>query len=326
MNEVKYFKDNYRPNDDYEKINGIYIPQRINSKIDIFNEETGERIFEPLHNKTVVAGSALTAMKLFDLDRNVLDATPTYDTQLSTISYGNNVEVISASDGSTYPTSVVLNNNGDKEVSFHDESQRKICGFCLGQGGAGLDISDVFEVKYCSWVTPDDLVPFRYPLISTDTVDEVMYKGKTRLTLNNGQVRNAYYFKEFSNSPRLEQNYLSTIGTFSDSISASTVYSNVASADLGRSYVECHLKITKDDCREFFIAHKGLENAKINQLSLVSGWKKTVSVTKMNSDGNSVTKEFEYLQDIRPFSVLNIPTEILSDLEKSISIIYTLYF
>ena len=95
---------------------------------------------------------------------------------------------------------------------------------------------------------------------------------------------------------------------------------------MARSYVECHLKITKDDCREFFIAHKGLENAKINQLSLVTAWKKTVSVTKMDIDGNTVTKNFEYFQDIRPFSVLNIPNEILSDLEKSISIIYTLYF
>ena len=133
-------------------------------------------------------------------------------------------------------------------------------------------------------------------------------------------------FKEFSNSPRLEQNYLSTVGSFSDSVSADTVYKNTASADTARSYVECHLKITKDDCREFFIAHKGLENAKINQLSLVTAWKKTVSVTKMDIDGNTVTKNFEYFQDIRPFSLLNIPNEILSDLEKSISIIYTLYF
>ena len=70
----------------------------------------------------------------------------------------------------------------------------------------------------------------------------------------------------------------------------------------------------------------GLENAKINQLSLVTAWTKTVEVTKMDRDGNSVTKNIEYLQDIRPFSLLNIPNEILSDLEKSISIIYTLYF
>ena len=55
--------------------------KRIDSKIEIRND-AGDLIFEPLHNKTVIAGSALTAMKLFDLDRNSLDNTPTYETML----------------------------------------------------------------------------------------------------------------------------------------------------------------------------------------------------------------------------------------------------
>ena len=327
MNKVKYLSDSYRPNEKYKITREN--TQRVNSKIEFFNDETGERIWEPLHNKTVIAGSALTAMKLFNLDRNILEATPTYDLALAdndALPYGTNVKVIEGADGTTYPTLTIKDKDGNIIGSVHDETQRVITGFCVGQGGAGLDISDVFEVQYCSWITPDNLVPFRYPLVSADNVDETMYKGKTELTLNNGQTRHAYYFKEFSNSPKLEQNYMSTVGTYTDSVSASTVYKNTASADAARSYVECHLKITKDDCREFFIAHKGLENAKINQISLVYAWKKTVEVTKMNADGNSITKEYEYYQDIRPFSLLNIPNEILSDMEKSISIIYTLYF
>lgn len=317
MNKIKYLRDNYRPNDGYEKIDGLFIPKRGDSKVEFFNDATGERIWEPLHNKTVVAGSALTAMKLFDLDRNVLDKTPTYD---------NTLDLLNKPSNGVYPVTKVYNSDKVEVGSVPDETQRKIIGFCLGQGGAGLDISDVFDVKYCSWITPDDLVPFRYPLRSGDTVDEDMYKGKKQISLSNGQERNAYYFKAFSNTPQLEQIYQSNIGTFSDSIDAATVYSNKTSADLARSFVECHLKITKDDCREFFIAHKGLENAKINQISLVSAWTKTVTVTKYNSSGNSISKNVEYFQDIRPFSLLNIPNEILSDLEKSISIIYTLYF
>lgn len=316
MNYIKYLNDNYRQNDEYEIVNGMYVP-RINSKIDVFNAETGERIWEPLHNKTVVAGAALTAMKLFDLDRNVLDNTPSYDTELS---------LLEGSDGSTYPTKVILDSENNIVGSVQDECQRKICGFCLGQGGAGLDISDVFEVKYCDRIAPDDLIPFRYPLQPEDHIDEDMYKGKKSITLSDGQLRNAYYFKAFSNTPNLVQNYTSTIGTFTDAVTASNVYNNKASADKAQSYVEIHLKITKDDCREFFIAHTGLENAKINQISLVSAWSKTVEVSKPDSNGKIVTKKHEYLQDIRPFSLLNIPNEILSDLEKSISIIYTLYF
>ena len=79
MNKVKYLNDSYRPNDKYKIVN----PQRVTSKVEFFNDATGERIWEPLHNKTVIAGSALTAMKLFNLDRNVLESTPTYDKELA---------------------------------------------------------------------------------------------------------------------------------------------------------------------------------------------------------------------------------------------------
>ena len=321
-----HLNDFYRPNDDlratgrFDDSNEIIRlsdgRQLINSEVKIYNDR-GELMFEPLHNKTVIAGSALTAMKLFGLNRNCLDNTPTYDVEL---------DLDNKATGSTYPTAVVKDRNGNIVGSIQDETQRIICGFCVGQGGCGVDISDVFDVKYCSWITPDNLVPFRYPLATADNVDESMYKGKKGIVLPNGQNRNAYYFKTFSNTPYLEQNYLSSIGTFSGKITPYGVYKDTTSADMGNSYVECHLKITKDDCRDFFIAHKGLENAKINQISLVSAWTKTVSVTKMDRDGNVKTKNYEYFQDIRPFSLLNMPNRALSDMEESMSIVYTLFF
>ena len=314
MNIIRRFSDIVRPKKEVAELNDGKL--RIESKVEFFNDATKERIWEPLHNKTVIAGSALTAMKLFDLDRSALDRTPTYDTEMA---------LDSGADGTTYPTTNVVDHNGSIIGSVGDECQRKIIGFCVGQGGAGLDISDVFDVKYTDWISPDNMVPFRYPLLSADDIDESVYKGKKNLTLTNGQNRVAYYFKTFSNTPNLEQNYISKVGTFSDTVSASTVY-NTNSADDARSYVELHLKITKDDCREFFIAHKGLSSAKINQISLVSAWTKTVQVTKQDSAGNTYTKDIEYFQDIRPFSVLNIPNDVLSDMEKSISCIYTLYF
>lgn len=320
MDEIRYLQDNIRPSDEYKLNKDSFLipnPQRINSKVNIYNDVTGELIFEG-HNKTVIAGSALTAMKLFNLDRNSLDATPTYDTTMGLDNGAN---------GTTYPTVVIKDSNGNVVGSIQDETQRKIIGFCVGQGGAGLDISDVFDVPYCSWITPDNLIPFRYPLQNADNVDETMYKGRKALTLADGSNRNAYYFKAFSNTPKLVQNYVSTIGTFSDSVSASSVYiNNGASADKAQSYVELHLKITKDDCRDFFITHKGIENAKINQISLVSAWTKTVEVTKLDSLGNMKTDSYEYFQDIRPFSIINLPNEIISNHEKSLSIVYSLFF
>lgn len=313
MNRPLYINDYSRPNDNI----GFGEPQRINSKVEFFND-SGERIWEPLHNKTVIAGSAITAMKLFDLDRNVLDNTPTYETMLGGLDNG--------ATGTTYPTTVIKDSSGNTVGTIQDETQRKIIGFCVGQGGSGLDISDVFNVKYCDCISADNIIPFRYPLANADDVDETIYKGKKSITLSDGQNRVAYYFKAFSNTPNLVQNYVSSIGSFSDSVNPSTVYTNTTSADKAQSYVELHLKITKDDCREFFITHKGLENAKINQISLVSAWEKSVSVTKLDKAGNLKTKTYQYFQDIRPFSLINISNEIISDPSKSISILYTLYF
>lgn len=314
MNKPLYLSDNYRPNDNYSFCS---TPGRISSKVEFYND-SGELIWEPLHNKTVIAGSALTAMKLFDLDRNVLDATPTYDIVL-------NLDRPAGMGVNTYPVVEVKNQSGSV-FSHADETQRKIIGFCVGQGGAGIDISDVFDVKYCDWIMPDNLIPFKYPLANADDVDESMYKGKKTLTLHDGSKRVAYYFKAFSNSPNLVQNYVSTIGSFSDSVSPSTVYTKRGEANMAQSYVELHLKITNTDCREFFITHKGLENAKINQISLISGWETTVSVEKLDKNGSRVVKDYQYFRDIRPFSLINIPNEIISERSKSISCIYTLYF
>lgn len=317
MNEIRYIKDFNRTNDEYRLGKSDIFPtgdKRVNSKVSVYNDQTGELIFEG-HNKTVIAGSALTAMKLFSLDRSVLDKTPTYDELL---------KLETNSNGDKYPTIIVPDNNGNIIGSVPDETQRIIIGFCVGQGGAGLDISDVFDVEYCSWIEPDNLIPFRYVDPSKDNVDENMYKGKA--TNVGGTDKIAYYFKAFSNKPSLVQNYVSTIGTFSDSVSKTNVYDKNASADKAQSYVELHLKITKDDCREFFIANQGIENAKINQISLVSAWPETVNVTKLDSLGNERSGTYEYFRDIRPFSVINIPNEIISNLEKSLSIIYSLYF
>lgn len=310
MNKQIYLKDDYKINDIYKQ------NFRINSKVEFFND-SGERIWEPLHNKTVIAGSALTAMKLFSLDRGVLNNTPTYEEMLGGLDNGN--------ESGAYPVTVVKDNTGTTLGSIADESQRKIIGFCIGQGGAGLDISDVFDTRYCDCISADNIIPFRYPLESADDVDETIYKGKKSLDLD-GQQRVAYYFKTFANTPTLVQNYVSSVGVYSDTVSKSTVYNNTATADSAQSYVELHLKITKDDCREFFIAHQGIETAKINQISLVSAWEKTVSVNKLDSTGSYSTSDVEYFQDIRPFSLINIPNEIMSDVSKSISIIYTLYF
>lgn len=312
VNKLLYLKDQCRSNDNIN-IRGL---DCIYSKIEFINDLTGERLFEPLHNRTVIAGAGLTLQKLFGLDRSSLDNTPTYDEVLG---------LDDASPSSTYPTIGITDADGNIIGSIPDESQRVILGFCLGLSGSGIETTNVFTERYASWITPDNLVPFRYPLESADTVDESIYKGKKTISLSSGQTRYAYYFKEFSNTPKLVQNYVSSIETFIDNISPATVYDTNANSDKAQSFVELHCKITDKDCREFFITHSGLEQAKINQISLVYGWTKTVNRTKYNTSGALLTQEYEAYQQVRPFSICNFPTEPLYDKDKAISIIYTLY-
>ena len=319
MDKIIYLKDRLCYKEDYRILEGDidHNYSTIYSSIKIINDDAGEVIYEDLHNKTVIAGSSLIAMKMFDLDRSVLSNTPTYNDVLN---LNDN-----ASSGS-YPSAVIYDSNNNQIAEYNDETKRKIIGFCIGQGGCGTDISDIFDVKYASWIEPDALVPFRYPLQSADNVDETIYKGKKTITLSNGNVVNAYYFKEFSNTPTFIQNYTSQLGTFAGSVNPNTVYSDINNADLAQTIVEMHLKISKDDVREFFITHKGLQDANISQISLVSAWPRDIEVTKPDLSGNVVTKTVTQWCDIRPYSVLNIAKDALSDMNKSFSIVYTLYF
>ena len=73
------------------------------------------------------------------------------------------------------------------------------------------------------------------------------------------------------------------------------------------------MKITKDDFRDYFIATTGINDARINSISLLTAWYKDIDT-------------YRYYQDIRPLTRLNIPNESLIDLRKGIDIDYSLFF
>ena len=80
------------------------------------------------------------------------------------------------------------------------------------------------------------------------------------------------------------------------------------------SIVTMQLSISKSDCRDYFINTTGLNDARVNQISLCTAWLKT------DGKGNKV------YQDIRPVTLLNFPNEPLIDTEKAITISYSVYF
>ena len=258
------------------------------TKIDIRDLETGEIIFKGLKNKVILPGSGFIARHLFDIDKE--EVTPTYNSVLKL-------------------DEVTTERDATVEWTKADKDNHKILLFCVGIGGCGTENSQVFPVDYKMWIKPEEIVPFRYQLSEADLTEELreMYFG--RATVHNedyGSDFIAYYFKRFEGQPRLVQQF----------VDGTPIDENVYTSDKNTSvetYVEVVLKITKEDCRDFFSMTTGINNARINTISLCSAYPVT------NNDGHTAFK------DIRPVTKLNIPNEPLIDLTKGIEIIYQVY-
>lgn len=182
-------------------------------------------------------------------------------------------------------------------------SSNKAYLFCVGVDGCGTINSEVYTEDYKHWISPTDLVPFQYVPTTNDLTSSQrsIYFGKKSLT-----NYYAYYFKAFDNTPTLTQQL--TDGTNIDN----TIYDNTTTLQ-AQTVVSMQMSITSLDCRDYFIATTGISDARINSLSLCTAWYKTIN-------------NYNYYQDIRPCTRLNFPNEALIDLNKGITITYSIYF
>lgn len=234
-------------------------------------------LFEKRENKVICDGSMFTAMKHFDMLPPV--NLPTYNTAL-------NLENI-------------------VPLTAQEQMDCLVCLFCVGISGCGPESSQVYDVDYTKWIDPDDLVPLRYQLDDDDLSDEDRgkYFGRKEIPAMN---RIAYYFKAFEIDPVFKAQYVD--GTPIDEhlyVSDNTIDVEV--------FVEMKLSITKRDCRDYFIAHSGINDSKINTISLCTAYPKEYN-------GNA------YYQNIKPLTRLNFPNESLIDQTKGIDIIYDLFY
>lgn len=225
------------------------------------------------HNKVILPGAAFIARCLFDIPHT--EITPSYNSAL----------------------------NLDNTIYTSPLSMEKVFLFAVGTDGCGRENSEVYEENYGKWIAPESLVPFQYVPKTKDISNSLrsLYFGRKTLT-----DKFAYYFKTFESGPVLTQQYVD--GTVIDN----TVYTN-NNTNAIETFIELRMKISKDDCRDYFIATTGINDARINSLSLLTAWFKEI-------DG------FKYYQDVRPLTKLNIPNESLIDLLKGIDIVYQLYF
>jgi len=247
----------------------------IRTKVVVKCQETGETIFTE-SNKLILPGAGFLARAMFDLVGS--EITPSYNTALD---LDNTVYA-------SIPTSV-----------------NKVSLFCVGTDGCGRENSQVFEEDYRKWIDPiTGLVPFQYRPLAKDITDSArkeVYFGRKTL-----DAYYAYYFKKFDSDPQFTQQF--TDGTPIDS----SIYATTSTLPV-ETIVNMQMSVTPADCRDNFIASTGINDAKINTISLCTAWAKVI-------DGYNV------YQDIRPVTKLNFPNECLIDLKKGIDIDYSVYF
>ena len=226
-----------------------------------------------LHNKIILPGAGFTARSHFDLPRN--EITPSYNTALGL----------------------------ENTVIETPDSLEKVFLFCVGTDGCGRENSDVFDVNYAKWITPDALIPFRYVPQNEDLDITLREKYFGRVLVGN---RVAYYFKAFDIDPIFKAQFID--GTPIDEHLYDS--DNVIDVEV---FVEMKMSITKRDCRDYFIAHSGINDAKVNTISLCVGYPKEYN-------------GHVYYQGLRSITRLNFPNESLIDQTKGIDIIYDLFF
>ena len=265
----------------------------------VTNPVTGEVIFEG-SNKVIFPGSEYSAKSLFDLSAE--SVVSTYSEMM-----GLDQDAVSSS----------------KDIAG---AKNKIYLFCIGTDGCGPEASQKYPVNYTKAMLPADLVddptlgymvPFRFMntnnALDRDGSFRSKYFGRRLVTVgSNGGTWIAYYFKKFETEPILVRSYVDGTNITKDS----NIYHS-SKNDEAQCYVQLKLRITNEDCRDYFALTVGSQEARWNSISLCTALPATYTA-------NGVT--YNYFKDITPYAKLNIGNESMIDTEKQWDISYQLYF
>lgn len=244
----------------------------------IYVKGTNVPIFEG-DNKVIVPGSAFTVMKHFK-DISIPVKTQTYNNALGL----------------------------DNITSITDSEERLnsyVYLFAVGIGGCGPENSQKYDVDYTKWIDPSELIPFKYQLTANDLSDDMRAKYFGRKAIPAAD-RIAYYFKAFDADPVFKQQYID--GTPIDD----NIYISDNDMDV-ESYVEIKMSVSNRDCRDYFLATTGINDARINTISLLTAVPKTI-------------EGYTYYQNIRPLTKLNFNNISLIDETLAIDIIYQIFY
>lgn len=245
------------------------------TRIIICDADTGE-IFNEEENKIVITGSTVAASKLFGVSCPI--KIPTYNTEMN------------------------LQNSVDYTQSRGDSI---VCLFCVDDSGCGSTESDVYTVGYTDRISPDTIMPFRYVDADND-INEDLRKYYFGRRIEDNKI--AYYFKTFESEPQMHLRY-------ADGTQITENFYDDNTTQLAECYVECKLKINRNDFRDYFEQVLGWDKARVSSLSLCYSWYRD------DLEGN-----YKWYQDILPYTKLNFPFEKLVSLDRAIIFYYQIFY
>ena len=292
------------------------------------NKATGKVIFKG-SNKVIASGSEFNSLKCFNFDPEnwesdigFLPTIKSYDEALNTSGH-----TLDTPTSKTQITNGILAGigsftpgDGSAAEKLYKDFSRRVCLFCVGIDGCGIENSRVYKVHNTKWIAPygyakydpgtgiidpnisNCLIPFQY---KSSAANNPKYFGKSTV---DGMI--SYYFKGFDTTPKLIRRYAD------DSADLETIDDVWKDERFSDAEIVVQLKMSVDsmDCRDYFGATTGDNTARINTISLCT------AVPYLDGEGNLV------YEDIRPYTKFNFSNEPLTDDTKGIDITYYLYY
>jgi len=241
--------------------------------------QLGETLFET-ENSIVLGGALFVLEKLFGVPSPL------------TVDYLNNIMGIATT--GTNITDIYPKDN-------------IVCLFGVGIGGSGDTITSVKDVKFYEREIMS-MIPFRVTDQALSSTDATKYWFKKR---DNVTGKTSYYLKAFETTPQIKVLWKDAIGDADGSSVESGVHNTTRTEPI-ETFIELNLKVSKDDCREWFELNGNVEQTRVNTIGLCTGIKAQLD------DGT-----FDYKQ-VKLFSKLNINNEMLS-LSKDLTVLYRVY-
>lgn len=238
----------------------------------------GEVLFEE-ENMTVLGGALYTLEKLFGVQSS-LD-----------VGYLNDIMGIA--------------NTGTPITDIYPKDNI-VCLFGVGTGGSGDTIASVNDVLFQEREVVD-MIPFRVTSTPLTSPDDTKYWFKKA----NGDGTTSYFLKNFESTPTIKAFWDDGVNGEDGTEVQSGVWDSTSTTPIF-SFVEIILKITKDDCREWFQINGNPDQARVNTIGLFTGVQGTLADSSV-----------DYKQ-VKLFSKLNINNEMLTT-AKDLTIIYRIY-